>query len=168
MSLRIFERAEFYVQKIMDIKDIHTELLDVLNKSSGLYTNNYNTLKNKYFFNKSTIRIRDSRTDIFETFLMFNPGLTDLYDSFWFFNGIDKKCNRYVTRELINVSEFKEDLDFQLSTVMTDKELYEYYICCILYTKGFNGYIHRMISPLTLNAIRTHINRLKETHLGSL
>lgn len=162
MSLKIFERAQRYVDKVMSVKDSHTEALDYIDNSS------YKIFGKNYLTTSSSIRTR-TRDSLFEIQMLMDLGSLavsapqNLRDSYHRIADDDYHPCVWVPRNVMVLQEFKEDLDFQLSTLMDDDLLLEYYSCCILYTRGYRGYIKRMISHNTLNAMKKHLDMLVAT-----
>lgn len=161
MSLKIFERAQRYVDKVMSVKDSHTEALDYVQTS-------YKIVSKNYLVNSTSLRTRNGDAS-FDIQMLFDLGSLAVVgpttrDSYHRIADDGLPLCSWVTREVMVMTEFQEDLDFQLSTIMSDDILLEYYACCLLYTRGFRGYIKRMMSHHTLNAIKRHVDLLVATN----
>lgn len=149
MSKIIFERAQKYVDKVLYIYSVMDKVQGLSEKGCSMYK------KAKY--KRHDVLYRYKEVDSYRIFMRRK------YDNHWQKSSI----NYYIEstglnsmpnsdKKLIKISEFSEDLDFQLSTLYDNTELLNYYIQCLLYTKGFRGFIKIGISHNTLNALIRH------------
>ncbi len=151
MSKIIFERAQKYVDKIL-------YLYSVMDKVQGLSDDGC-SIYGKSKFKRHVVLYRYNKADSYHMFMRRR------YDNHW-----QKSSNNYYIestglnsmpnsdKRLIKISEFSEDLDFQLSILYDNAELLNYYIQCLLYSKGFRGSIRIGISHPTLNALIRHVD----------
>lgn len=145
----IFERAQKYVNKVL-------YLYSVMDKVQGLDEKGCSMYK-KAKFKRHDILYRYREIDSYRIFI------SRRYNNIW-----RKSSTNYhiestglnsspdTDRLLINITEFVEDLDFQLSTVYDNNELLQYYIQCLLFSSGFRGCVQIGISHNTLNALIKH------------
>ena len=58
------------------------------------------------------------------------------------------------------IQEYSEDVDFQLSTVHDEQQLFYYYLICILHKNGYRGRINTEdLHPTTLNFLLKEVQR---------
>ncbi len=59
-----------------------------------------------------------------------------------------------------NAQVYSEELDFQLSTMMSKNELFDFYLRSILYSRGFRGAVARGIHYRTWSTLVKHLQEL--------
>ncbi|QOI70985.1 hypothetical protein pEaSNUABM12_00047 [Erwinia phage pEa_SNUABM_12] len=62
-------------------------------------------------------------------------------------------CSTKTVQDLRDISVYDECLAFQLSTVYTDSELFDYYCCSMLHTAGFRGACRTNVHHSTWKAL---------------
>ncbi|SOK58848.1 hypothetical protein [Yersinia phage fHe-Yen9-03] len=81
----------------------------------------------------------------------------------------DKIFSHYSTKtvqELRDVSIYDEGLEFQLSTVYNDSELFDYYCCSMLYYDGFRGACRTSVHHSTWKALYENALKINSKTYG--
>ncbi|AFC21501.1 hypothetical protein GAP32_053 [Cronobacter phage vB_CsaM_GAP32] len=143
MSKKIFEQAKRYVDKVLYIFSV-MDKCERLPESDMYYYKKYKFQKNDICWRSSSayaFTVLASRRDTWR-----KSKVNLCIDS----TGRNSMVNS--DRPFMGITEYSDDVDFQLSTLYDDKELYEYYVGSLLYTAGFRGFVKKDISHNTLNA----------------
>lgn len=149
MSKIIFERAQKYVNKVLYLYSVMDQVQGLSEKGCSMYKKaRYKRHDVLYRYRESssyTVFMRRSYDDIWRTSL-----------TYYYIDGTARNSMTDSDRKIMKISEFSEDLDFQLSTLYDNNELLNYYIQCLLYTSGFRGFVKIGLSHNTLNALIRH------------
>lgn len=156
MSKKIYDRAKFYVDKVLYI----FAGLDKCKEQLKLRSCNYYT---NYKFNPNSFSYREHRFSSFRI-LARRDNSRKFTKSQNFYVIVHNGTNSMpgFERVFMEIHEYSEDIDFMLSTLFDDKELYHYYVGSLLYTSGFRGCVEKDISHNTLNAL---INRVDDMYI---
>lgn len=152
MSENIYNKAKFYVDKVL-------YLFSGLDKCKEQLTQYPCKCDIKYKFFVDHISYRYDRFTSYTVLMHYNPDNVFMKSKKKYFI-TDSAMNSMpeFDRSFIKINEFSEDIDFQLSTLFDDTELYHYYVGSLLYTSGFRGFVQKDISHNTLNAMIRHVD----------
>ncbi|EBS4516654.1 hypothetical protein DQT32_04495 [Salmonella enterica subsp. enterica serovar Braenderup] len=142
MTKAIYDRAVTYSDKVMKLYHEMVKFDGRVSKS--IY------VKKRYGFNNKFVSARNNVYEQYKTVISLVDDLNQLHL---------KNCYKITDdpsfetpKKLQEINEFSEELDFQLSTVLTDEQLYDYYIKCKLYYYGFRGAVRKMVHHTSWNA----------------
>lgn len=152
MSENIYNKAKFYVDKVLYIFAGLDKCKQQLEQRSCQYYV-------KYKFNKNSFSYRYDRFQSFRVLAQRNDsrGFFKSSNNYWIDHSGTNSMPGF-DRAFMEIHEFTEDVDFMLSTLFDDKELYHYYVGSLLYTAGFRGFVQKDISHNTLNALIRHVD----------
>ncbi len=112
--------------------------------SKSLYINK------KYGFNNKFVCARHDIYAQYKTVLKLGPDIHAPHlDNFY---KITNDSTFGTPKPFQEINEFSEELDFQLSTVLNDDELFDYYVQCKLFFSGFRGAVRKMVHHTSWNA----------------
>lgn len=151
MSENIYNRAKFYVDKVLYIFDGLDKCREQLRKRSCDYYS-------KYKFNADSFCYRGNRFKPYRMLAKRNEYSSVKDDVRYWINDTGTNSMKGFDRPFMKIEQYSEDLDFMLSTLFDDTELFDYYVGSFLYTSGFRGYVEMNISHNTLNAFVRHVD----------
>ncbi len=142
MTKAIYNRAVTYSDKVIKLYNEMKKFNGRLSKS--LYLNK------RYGFNNNFVSARNNIYEQYKTVI----SLTENFNQHHLRNcyKISDDPSFETPKKLQEINEFSEELDFQLSTVLTDEELFDYYVMCKLYYYGFRGAVRKMVHHTSWNA----------------
>ena len=154
MSLENFEKAQNHISKFVEIFQYQDECTERLSKNTHIFRKHYNV---------NSTSVICVFTNLSDTYTVFRRNIFSYpRDMFLHINDSGENWHPVIDRRLRVLEEFDEAWDFQLSTLYTTKQIYEYYQACLLYTAGFRGVMRRFVHINTINAIHWHMKVLSE------
>jgi hypothetical protein len=152
MSLEVFNKAKFLVDKIAIILENKNDCIERLTKSSI-------SIKSCRFYTNQI-----QKTKGYNSFILFLDGTTFPYDpnAFYKFDGSGLNYNhRKFRKQLCRITEFDEAFDFQLQTLFDDEDLFYYYYLCLIHSTGYVGFVRKYLHNNTLNMLVKHSELMK-------
>lgn len=142
MTKAIYNRAVTYSNKVISLHKEMKKFDGRLKKSK--YINQ------RYGFNNNFVSARNNTYEQYKTVInlttdLNQPHLKNCYK-------ITDDPSFETPKTLREINEFSEELDFQLSTVLSDEQLFDYYVQCKLYSYGFRGAVRKMVHHTSWNA----------------
>lgn len=154
MSKNVFVRAQNYVNKVLSIFSV----IDKMNMLAKQYRSSGNTR-----VMNNELKYRYSQARSFETFMERKDiSSTQKSKHYYWIDRLGNNSMPNIDRKLMKMYKYDEGLHFQLSTIYSNEELYDYYVQCLLFTAGFYGRVRKNVSHNSLNCMIRQLDEIYE------